>query len=519
MSIRNPVLKGFYPDPSICRAGDDYFLVTSSFTYYPGIPLFHSKNLINFKQIGHVLTRRSQLNLNGIHGGIFAPTIRHYNGTFYVITTNVNGGGNFFVKTSDPFGEWSDPIWVDDNTFDPSLFFDDDGKVYYTRRDFMLNGIVQAEIDLETGRLFAPPNVIAKGFCSWDVEGPHLYKINGQYYLMCAEGGTRYGHMETIARSKSPWGPFEPCPRNPILTQRHISMANIRHTGHAELIQAHNGSWWMFFLATRHNFYEDFTILGRETFIAPVTWGEDGWPVVNGNRGITPEINAEMPFPFDNAEETGGKDHFNCTSLSYEYNFIRNPTGNNWSLNENPGCLRLYCSAPRLSDIDGVSFVGRRQQDFVFTASAKMAFNFLQEEDEAGICVYTSESYYYKAGVIKLNGKNMLFGSKRIGDIDIVNIVKELFSNEVILQINGDENYYYFSYIDNSGNRTKIMDGMAKFLCNELADVFTGNYIGMYATSNGKISRSYADFDWFEYKGFPDNRRGLLIQNDYLNMD
>ena len=220
MKYTNPIIPGFYPDPSICRVGEDYYLVTSSFEYFPGVPIFHSRDLIHWRQIGHCLTTATQLPLAqaGSSKGIFAPTLRYHAGRFYMVTTNVSVGKHFYVSTDDPAGQWSEPIWIDQSGIDSSLFFDDDGTVYFTWTK--LNGIYQAEIAIQTGELKHEPQLIWKGTGGRYPEAPHLYKINGSYYLMIAEGGTEYGHMETIARAESPWGSFQPCPHNPILTHR-----------------------------------------------------------------------------------------------------------------------------------------------------------------------------------------------------------------------------------------------------------------------------------------------------------
>ena len=241
MSYRNPVLPGFHPDPSVCRVGEDYYLVTSSFEYFPGVPIFHSRDLVHWRQIGHCLTRPSQLPLERAPSstGIYAPTIRHHDGTFYMITTNVSDGRHFYVSAQDPAGEWSEPVWVDvreqiGGSIDPSLFFDDDGRVYLTCTGPGWK-IFQVEIDLASGKLLSEPRLISRGTGNRCPEGPHLYKIGGFYYLMLAEGGTEYGHLESIARGESPWGPFTPCPHNPILTHRNVD-SPVQATGHADLI-------------------------------------------------------------------------------------------------------------------------------------------------------------------------------------------------------------------------------------------------------------------------------------------
>ena len=500
MKYKNPVIPGFHPDPSLCRVGEDYYLVTSSFEYFPGVPIFHSKDLVHWRQIGHCLTRPSQLPLQNARcsSGIWAPTIRYHEGVFYMITTNMHTGTNFYVTATDPAGEWSDPVYVDKGAFDPSLFFDDDGKVYYTRRDWGFHGTGQAEIDIKTGKLLTPFQCIARGFCSSDQEGPHLYKINGSYYLMAAEGGTRYGHMETIARSKSPWGPFEPCPHNPILTHRHISSSPIRHTGHGELFQAHDGSWWMVCLGTRHHIYEDSSILGRETFLAPVTWTEDGWPVVNGNGTIPQEVEvAGLPeHPWPEPEE---KDDFDEEKLQFCWNFLRNPYDRDWSLKERKGFLRLKGSPVTLSDLDSPAFVGRRQEHFHFTAKTYLEFEPANDGEEAGLCIMTRDTFHYEIAVKKLHGEKKIVLQKTVEDISMTAYEEPIREGAVVLQIEGSPSEYRFSYSQNGAPMKCIGKGSTKLLSGELAEIWTGNYIGLYATGNGRVSAVPADFDWFEY--------------------
>ncbi|NCC50507.1 MAG: glycoside hydrolase family 43 protein, partial [Spartobacteria bacterium] len=251
-NFRNPVLPGFHPDPSVCRVGGDYYLVTSSFEYFPGVPIYHSRDLVHWRALGHCLTRPSQLPLQRApsSAGIYAPTIRHHDGVFYMVTTNVSGGGNFFVTARDPAGPWSDPVWLDQPGIDPSLLFDD-GRVYLLTSIGGADGYIgQSELDIATGVRKTKVINIWRGTGGQYPEAPHMYKIHGRYYLMIAEGGTDWGHMETIAVSDDPWGPFVPCPHNPILTHR-STCRPIQCTGHADLIEAQDGSWWLFFLGTR----------------------------------------------------------------------------------------------------------------------------------------------------------------------------------------------------------------------------------------------------------------------------
>ena len=234
LHYRNPIIPGFYPDPSICRVGEDYYLACSSFEFFPGVPIFHSKDLVNWKQIGYCLTRNSQLKLENVPAswGIWAPTIRYHDGRFYMITTNVADRGHFYVYTDDPAGEWSDPVWPGVKTHDPDLFWDDDGKVYLHAHNAD-NGITQWELDSETGAAMTAGKVVWRGYEDRWCEAPHMYKIGGRYYILAAEGGTWKGHIITIARSDSPAGPFEGCPHNPIATHRHLVMPRCRRSGMA----------------------------------------------------------------------------------------------------------------------------------------------------------------------------------------------------------------------------------------------------------------------------------------------
>jgi xylan 1,4-beta-xylosidase len=307
MRFENPVVRGHAPDPSAIRVGDDYFLATSSFGMLPGIPIRHSTDLVHWTTIGFAVTRSAQYRRDGVPGKIvlFAPTLRYHDGTFYLVCTNpADGQGNFLLTTTDPAGEWSDATWLDRESFDPSLFRDIDGTWYYTRRDlrFLPDGnlgpIVQAEIDVSTGSLgdfreITPNN---RGFASNDIEGPHLFRVGDWYYLSAAEGSSWQGHMQTIGRSLSPWGPFEGAPTNPILTHRNRTAHPIQTLGHAELVEAADGRWWALSLGTRQAAFGQHHNLGRETFLTPMRWDEAGWPVV-GVEGQTELVFDDVILP------------------------------------------------------------------------------------------------------------------------------------------------------------------------------------------------------------------------------
>ncbi len=304
---KNPIMPGFYPDPSICAVGEDFYLVNSTFAYFPGLPVMHSKDLVHWEQIGNVMERASQLPLAhaGHSQGLFAPTIRYHEGIFYVICTNVSGGGNFVVTAENPEGPWSEPHYLEEaGGIDPSLFFDTDGKCYYIGTHPNPEGcgydgdwyIWIQELDLQTWKLTGEHRDVWNGALKgvhWP-EGPHLYKRGEYYYLLHAEGGTGPEHAVTICRSLNLWGPYENHFCNPILTHRHLGQAYpIRYVGHADLLQTPAGEWYMTMLAVRPT--EGYTTLGRETFLARVTW-ENDWPVVNVGVGkLTEMVEVHLP--------------------------------------------------------------------------------------------------------------------------------------------------------------------------------------------------------------------------------
>ncbi len=502
MKYENPIIPGFYPDPSICRVGKDYYLVTSTFQYFPGVPVFHSTDLINWDQIGHCLTRHSQLSLDNAwsSGGIYAPTIRYHDGIFYMVTTNVSNGGNFYVHTDNPAGKWSEPIWINQGGIDPSLLLDD-GKVFFlstTSDGAKIPGINLSEIDIETGKRLTEVKFIWAGSGGRHPEAPHLYKIKDYYYLMIAEGGTEYGHMVTIARSKSLWGTFESCPRNPILTHRNSGFSLISGTGHADMVEDTSGNWWMVFLAFR-TAGGDYHHLGRETFLAPVEWNEEGWPVVNrnGTSQLTMESNR---INIKQILVKGFEDNFEHSILNYQWNFIRNPYENMYSLTEKKGYLRLYGSEKNLNDVDSPTFVGKRQQHFNCNITALMDFSPDNKNEEAGLTVFMNEKHHYEIAVIGDALGRKIILRRTIGKLSAIVSENIIGQGKVILEVSADKNEYHFKYDIGDGMHKVIGDGETKYLSSEVAGGFTGVYIGLYATGNGMKNSVPADFDYFLYR-------------------
>jgi len=509
--FENPILPGFYPDPSICRAGDDYYIVTSSFAYFPGIPIFHSRDLVHWEQIGHVLDRTSQLDLDGAgHSqGIFAPTIRYHDGRFYVITTNVTHGGNFIVTADSPEVPLSDPYWLPDAPgIDPSLFFDDDGRCYVTGTWEVPEGpayygdneIWMRELDLETMTFKSERYGLWRGAMKNAVwpEAPHIYKKDGYYYLMIAEGGTDFHHSVTIARSRKITGPYEGCPSNPILTHRHLGRKYpIQNAGHGDLVETRNGEWWMVLLASRPygGYYRN---LGRETFLVPVVW-EDGWPVVSPGTGKVefsypcpqlPEWKVNPPEPVD---------HFDKGSLAPCWNLLRTPREEIYSLTERPGFLRLRVRPPRLTEPENPSLVCRRQQHMSFTARTVIEFA-PGDGETAGMVLLQSDRYHYRMEYAGEGGKTLVRLIKcEDGKETVINSIpwhSERF--EMVISARGQD--FCFSFGDGEQKIVLAENVDGRILSTDVAGGFVGTTIGLYASSNGKESRNQADFDLFEYR-------------------
>jgi xylan 1,4-beta-xylosidase len=505
----NPVLPGWYSDPSICCNGENYFLVTSTFIYYPGVPIFHSSDLVNWKQIGHVLDRPSQLiNLEGQHtsGGIFAPAISYnpHNKTYYMITTNV-GAGNFFVKTKDPFGSWSDPVWVRNvKGIDPSFFFDDDGKAYILNNDepegpALYDGhraIRIREFDLESEKIVGTEKVLVNGGVRpeekpiW-IEGPHMYKINGQYYLMAAEGGTGPGHSEVILKGDSPMGEFKPWVKNPILTQRHLDPKRenpVTCAGHADLIRTKEGTWWSFFLACRP-IEGKFENLGRETFLMPVRWSEEGFPYMTQGEEIIPMIlkrngvKKKGEVTFGNFEKN---ESFDSNTLPDYWITLRSPAKDLYSLTEKPGYLALKCSDVNASEKKTPAFVCRRMQHHHFECTTKVIFNPNSDKEAAGLLLYKDETHQYFLSVRKSDKNRKVSVEKMSKDgIEILSDQIIISDDPIKLKVVSKGKYYDFYFATGDDNQWKpvCQQVSAHFLSTANSFGFTGTTIGMYATS------------------------------------
>jgi len=500
-TFTNPVITGMNPDPTICRVGDDYYLVTSTFEYFPGLPVYHSKDLVHWKRIGYALDRESQ---NPLHherpsGGQYAPTIRYHDGTFYIIGTNYAYGGVFYVTAKDPAGPWSEPHLLDMLFVDPSLLFAD-GKVYYLSPD--KNGDFQLGVlNLDTDTFDEPLRMIAKGQGGSSPEGPHLYKINGYYYLMSAEGGTGYEHREVIQRSTSPWGPYEPSPVNPFATHMHDPENPFHAIGHADLVQLPDDSWWTVCLGIRPRNGRHH-ILGRETFLAPVTWTDDGWPKVGTDGIVRPEYPAPN-LPEHVWEKEPIRDDFSSTKLGLKWNFVRNPYDADWSLTEKPGFLRLHGSSVSASEKDSPAFVCRRQTAFDFVASTKISFTPTAPNEEAGLLVRGDDANHYDFVITTRAGKRVALLRHFLQNKETALYSVELGDGDVTMRIAGNDRAYTFWAQEAGKPAVQVGTATTKDISTEMIMGFTGTYIGMYASGNGKANTHPVDFDWFDFEENP----------------
>ena len=498
---KNPIMPGFYPDPTACAVGGDYYMVNSSFAYFPGLPIFHSKDLAHWEQIGNVLDRASQLPLkNAAHSaGLFAPTIRYYDGVFYVICTNVSGMGNFIVTATDPAGPWSEPYRIEGaDGIDPSLFFDTDGKCYYigthpNPEGPKYNGdwyIWIQELDIKEMKLVGEKKNVWNGAMRnviWP-EGPHLYHIGEYYYIMHAEGGTGPEHCEAICRSKNLWGPYENNPKNPIITHRHLGKDYpIKYVGHADLFETPNNEWYMIMLAVRP--LERYTTMGRESFLAKVIW-EDDWPIVNPGVGmLMDEMEIALPEWKPTIVWPDKYDFKTIDKLGFEFLFLRNPADDMYRLTD--AGLELKVAPETIKELESPSFVAVRQRHHSFTGTTKVKVDNLSGSECAGLVLIQNNEYNLRVeananevrAILCEKGEDKVLGSAVTkGVVAKLAIKIEGLSAKVLAD-------------DAVIGETNVAN-----LSTEVAGGFVGCCIGMYASANGAASSQYATFEEFTYE-------------------
>ncbi len=490
MTYRNPVIPGFHPDPSVCRAGDEFILVTSSFTYFPGVPVFRSRNLVDWEQIGNVLDRPAQLNLTRTRDwsslGIYAPTIRHHDDRFWVITTNVGSAGatTFLVTAEDPAGPWSDPVPVPVAGIDPDLAWDDDGSCWVHFSG--LGGIARCRIDPSTGQVIAGPDPTWSGTGLQYPEAPHVFERDGTWYLMIAEGGTHGGHGVSIARGPSAEGPWESGPSNPILSHRSTDRP-IQNTGHADMVAAVDGSWWMVLLGVRpQGVAPGFHVLGRETFLTPVEWA-DGWPVPGD---LQLEMDFRPPGP-GQPVAVGGRDDFDTAELAPHWVGIRRSPHSLASLLGRPGWLVVHGDEATLDSPEPV-FVGRRQQHQHCLVRALVDPG---TSTEGGLAVLMDETSHYEVAI----RRGRMIARARVGPLDDIVGDAPGPPEPVVLTIATEPHVHgpdvvALGYQDGEGRSHTLARLDGRYLSTETTGGFLGRIIGMYAVGGD------AAFDWFDYE-------------------
>ncbi len=496
MIYKNPIVKGFYPDPSVCFANGKYYMVCSSYQYFPALPLLESEDLINWSQIGYVLTRSSQVDLDKIvsSGGIFAPTIRYNNGRFYVAATDGTSRRNFYVWTDDINGEWSDPIFVEQGGVDPSLYFEKTRCYLMTNGEDAagVGGVVQCEIDIATGKRLSESKCIWQGSGGRFLESPRLFKIGKWYYLMAAEGGTEYGHMITCARSRSLWGRYSRNPNNPVLSNRNKAPYIIQGIGHGDLIPDQAGNWYILSLGFRQmQLWMPFHNLGGEVFLTPVKFGEDGW-FTAGIDGTTEE-NFEIEGDF--TQRSLRRYTFANSKWNVDWSFMRNPDMSRYELSDDKAVLKG--SDVTLEEADSPTFIALRQREFNLTMSADVKFS---GTGESGFTVYMCENEHYDIFIRKsLEGEGYEAVLKlNIGGIKHIQKVIPMKTDKAKLIVKADNFSYSFAFRnEDEGASNSLGYGYAKYLTSEVSGGSTGVMLGLYAI--GSCTAEFTNFE-LEYR-------------------
>ncbi len=535
-TLNNPIIPGFYPDPSICRVGEDFYLVCSSFELHPGIPLFHSKDLAHWEQLCYVMNRENGFHAekNCFNGGVMAPTIRYFNGTFYVINANFSDKGNFITTAADPAGPWSEPHWLDDVPgIDASIFFDDDGQCYMMGtgniwpdgKGGMRQGIWAAPYDIEHFKLSGEPVALWGGAMTdaASPESPHLYHIGDYYYLLIAEGGTEQFHSAAIARSKHPLGPYEGNPANPILTHRHMGLtAAIQNVGHADLIQLPDDSWYAVFLGSRLIDGESKN-LGRETFICPVKW-ERNWPLFSPETGKVEETyDAPACLPWTEYAQAPARDDFDSAELDLSWSFWGTPYSKFYELSGS--MLTLRCLPQALAEplrpmsfhdtkskYHYAAYVAKRRLQPDTRVTCQMTF-VPEGQESAGLAVVQAMNHQYHLHLTQKDGQRKLQLLRFTADFDLPPYFPSFTSktrreilaeaawdrDSVILQLELHGNAYTFRYGSTEDSLTELARANGAAINPEKVGCMTGEIIGVFASGNGKASDNTASFDWVEF--------------------
>ncbi len=512
--IQNPILRGFCPDPSIIRVGEDYYIATSTFEWWPGVKLFHSRDLKHWEQLPSPLNRRSQLDMTGdpASGGIWAPCLSYDDGIFYLVFTDVKtkkgryyNNHNYVIQTSDIQGEWSEPAYLNSTGFDPSLFHDRDGKKYLVNMRNGFKGILLQEYDPVNKKLTGEIKNIFAGTIAGYTEGPHLYRVGEWYYLITAEGGTGYGHCVTQARAKSVWGPYEVDPENPMLTSNSEDEGILKKCGHADFTDTPFGEWYMVHLCARPPKGSTSCLLGRETAIQKVYWNEEGWlRLSQGGRQAfeyveEPVDTKEYIFP-----ERGPKDDFDSDELDVSYVSPRIPAGNKMSLKERKGYLRLY-GQESINSLHRVTMAAVRQSEYNVRVETAMDFTPSHPEQLAGLTYfYDALNFYIFGKTVDEEGREVLTLLKSDGGVitDEIEPIPLKSAGTLYLRIRTDARgeKAEFSYSEDLKVWKRATgEASTEILTDEHCRGFTGAHFGMYC-HDMTGGEGYADFDYFLYE-------------------
>jgi xylan 1,4-beta-xylosidase len=532
--IRNPILKGFNPDPSILRVGDDYYIATSTFEWYPGVQIHHSRDLVNWRLLTRPLRRPSQLNMLGDPDscGIWAPCLSHDGSQFYLVYTDVKrygrtsvGGAagaslrdfhNYIVTSETIDGDWSEPIYINSSGFDPSLFHDDDGRKWFVNMLWdhrpgqnRFAGIVAQEYSVPEQKLIGERKNIFKGTPLGLTEAPHLYKRDGWYYLLTAEGGTAWNHAVTMARSRDLLGPYALHPDTYILSARGRPDAPLQRAGHADIVETAGGETYMAYLCGRPLKNRGRCTLGRETAIQKMRWARDGWLYTDGAPGL-PTLTTPAPalpaHPFAAAAE---RDDFDAPTLAIDWQWLRTPYPETiFSLTARPGYLRLY-GRESIGSLFTQSLVARRQQAHCFSAETVMEFEPAHFQQAAGlVCYYGQNKFHYlHVSHDDTNGKHIRVMSALpdapVGDAFTAPI-KIPAGQAIGLRVEVDDERLYFAYRLGDDTWTRLPEQFDASILSDEAQMpgspnFTGAFVGM-ACQNMAGAGTAADFDHFTYR-------------------
>lgn len=507
---RNPIVQGFYPDPSVTRAGKDYYLVNSTFAWFPGLPIFHSTDLVHWTQVGNAIDRPGMLDFKrlGLSRAVFAPSIEHHDGLFYILNTCVDCGGNFLITAKDPKGPWSDPTWLPEvGGIDSAIFFDDDGKAWIVNNDEPPEkaeypghrAIWIQQYDVAARKTVGPRTVLLdKGVNPaakpiWP-EGPHILKKDGWYYLVAAEGGTAEGHSQVVLRAKTVTGPYAPYANNPILTQRDLHRDRplpITSAGHADLVDTPDGRWWATFLAVRP-YGDDLYNTGRETFLLPVEW-KDGWPVILPAGEKIPYVHAAPKLPVTAAAPTSGPftaaESFAGPDLPPNWMTMRIPASRWWSVKG--GTLSLQARPDKLGGHEQPSMWARRQQHMNATVSTTVRFTPRADGDKAGLVALQNDDAWWFVGLVRDGGRTLVRVEKRTGKDDpvdgVVVAAKPVAAGVPLnLRIVVKAGALDFAYGAKAGRWETLKAGAdGTSLSTKKAGGFVGTMLGVYAHGAG----------------------------------